>query len=58
MLGHSLGGVVGLALAGGGSGMSVQAVIGLGIKVAWTGEELDRARAAAHRPPDLVRLAG
>jgi pimeloyl-ACP methyl ester carboxylesterase len=51
VLGHSLGGVVGLALAGGGCPGSVQAVIGLGIKVAWTGEELDRAQAAAHRPP-------
>jgi pimeloyl-ACP methyl ester carboxylesterase len=29
----------------------VQAVIGLGIKVIWTGEDLDRAQAAAHRPP-------
>jgi pimeloyl-ACP methyl ester carboxylesterase len=29
----------------------MQAVIGLGIKVAWTAEELDRAQAAAHRPP-------
>ena len=51
VLGHSLGGVVGLALAGGGFPVSVQAVIGLGIKVVWTGEELDRARAAAHRSP-------
>jgi len=51
VLGHSLGGVVGLALASGESGVLVQAVIGLGIKVAWTGEELDRARAAAGRPP-------
>jgi pimeloyl-ACP methyl ester carboxylesterase len=51
VLGHSLGGVVGLALAGGGFPVSVQAVIGLGIKVAWTGDELDRAQAAAHRPP-------
>ncbi len=51
VLGHSLGGVVGLALAGGGSGVAVDAVIGLGIKVAWTGEELDRAQALAHRPP-------
>ena len=31
--------------------MPVQAVIGLGIKVAWTGEELDRAQAAAQRSP-------
>jgi len=51
VLGHSLGGVVGLALAGGGFAVPVQAVIGLGIKVAWTEEELDRARAAANRPP-------
>jgi pimeloyl-ACP methyl ester carboxylesterase len=51
VLGHSLGGVVGLALAGGGFDVAVQAVIGLGIKVAWTEEELDRARAVARRPP-------
>ena len=30
--------------------MAVQAVIGLGIKVAWTDEDLDRAQAAARRP--------
>ena len=51
VLGHSLGGVIGLALASGGFPVPVQAVIGLGIKVAWTGEELDRAQAAAQRSP-------
>lgn len=51
VLGHSLGGVVGLALASGEFGVPVQAVIGLGIKVVWTGEDLDRARAVARRPP-------
>ncbi len=51
VLGHSLGGVVGLALASGRFAVSVQAVIGLGIKVAWTDEDLDRARAAARRSP-------
>jgi pimeloyl-ACP methyl ester carboxylesterase len=51
VLGHSLGGVVGLALAGGGFGVPVQAVIGLGIKVSWTEDELDRAQALAHRSP-------
>ena len=51
VLGHSLGGVVGLALASDGFAVPVQAVIGLGIKVAWTREDLDRARAAARRPP-------
>jgi pimeloyl-ACP methyl ester carboxylesterase len=50
VLGHSLGGVVGLALASGRFPVPVQAVIGLGIKVVWTGEDLDRARAVAQRP--------
>jgi pimeloyl-ACP methyl ester carboxylesterase len=50
VLGHSLGGVVGLALADGGFGVSVQAVIGVGIKVLWTDDDLDRARAVAQRP--------
>jgi pimeloyl-ACP methyl ester carboxylesterase len=50
VLGHSLGGVVGLALAGGRFPVPVQAVIGLGIKVAWTDEDLDRAQAVARRP--------
>jgi pimeloyl-ACP methyl ester carboxylesterase len=51
VLGHSLGGVVGLALGSGRFGVPVQAVIGLGIKVAWTDDELDRAQALARRPP-------
>ncbi|MBV9821735.1 MAG: alpha/beta hydrolase [Actinobacteria bacterium] len=48
VLGHSLGGVVALALAAGGA--PVTAVTGLGIKVAWTGEELAKAQALAQRP--------
>jgi pimeloyl-ACP methyl ester carboxylesterase len=51
VLGHSLGGVVGLALASGRFPVPVRALIGLGIKVVWTGEDLDRAQAAARRPP-------
>jgi pimeloyl-ACP methyl ester carboxylesterase len=51
VLGHSLGGVVGLALASGEFDVQVRAVIGMGIKVVWTGEDLDRARALARRPP-------
>jgi pimeloyl-ACP methyl ester carboxylesterase len=51
VLGHSLGGVVGLALASGRFATQVQAVIGLGIKVVWAGEDLDRARAVARRSP-------
>lgn len=50
VLGHSLGGVVGLALASGRFAVPVQAVIGLGIKVIWTDEDIDRAQAAAGRP--------
>jgi len=50
VVGHSLGGVVGLALASGRFRVPVQAVIGLGIKVVWTDEDLDRARAVAQRP--------
>ena len=53
VLGHSLGGVIGLALASGGFPAGVDAVIGLGIKVEWTGEELDRARALARRAPAM-----
>ena len=49
-LGHSLGGVVALTLASGRFGVRVSAVCGLGIKVAWTEEELARARALSTRP--------
>jgi pimeloyl-ACP methyl ester carboxylesterase len=51
VLGHPLGGVVALALASGRFPVPVQAVIGVGIKLAWTQEELDRAQAAAGRAP-------
>lgn len=50
VVGHSLGGVVGLALGSGWFGVPVQAVVGVGIRVAWTEAELDRARALAERP--------
>jgi len=50
VVGHSLGGVVGLALGSGWFGVPVQAVVGLGIKVTWTADELERARALANRP--------
>jgi pimeloyl-ACP methyl ester carboxylesterase len=48
VLGHSFGGVIGLHLA---ARPGVRAVIGLGIKVAWTAEELARAAALAGRRP-------
>src|SRR4051812_5769383 len=48
VLGHSLGGGVGLAPAA--AGAPGAAVVGLGIKVAWTDEELAKAQALAQRP--------
>jgi len=48
VVGHSFGGVVGLHLAG---RPGVSAVIGLGIKSDWTGDELARAAAFAAKDP-------
>lgn len=50
VVGHSFGGVVGLHLAG---RPGVQAVVGVGIKVAWSGDELTGAAALAARPVKL-----
>ncbi|MDI5980290.1 alpha/beta fold hydrolase [Amycolatopsis magusensis] len=50
VLGHSLGGVLALTLASGWFGPSVSAVCGLGIKVRWTSEELEKAAAVAAKP--------
>ena len=48
VVGHSLGGVVGLGLAG--LVPAVRRVVGLGIKVEWSDDELAWARAMAERP--------
>jgi len=48
VVGHSFGGVVALHLAG---HPGVRSVVGLGIKVAWTPDELQRATALAARQP-------
>lgn len=50
VLGHSLGGVIALALASGWFGITVPAACGLGIKVRWTPEELAKAAEVAARP--------
>jgi len=50
VLGHSLGGVLGLALGSGWFGLPVAAVCGLGIKLHWSPEELVRAGELAARP--------
>jgi pimeloyl-ACP methyl ester carboxylesterase len=49
-IGHSLGGAVALALAGGWFGMQPSAVAGLGIKARWSQEELAKAAELAARP--------
>src|SRR5258708_32722418 len=54
VLGHSLGGVGGLALASGKFPVHVQAVIGLGIKIVWTRGGLGQAQAGGRRPPAWV----
>lgn len=51
VLGHSMGGVVGLVLANGAFDVPVKAVAGLGIKVSWTPEDLQRAAVLASREP-------
>ncbi len=50
VLGHSLGGAIGLALASGWFGVRVSGVCGLGIKVRWTDAELAKAAEVAARP--------
>jgi pimeloyl-ACP methyl ester carboxylesterase len=50
VIGHSMGGAVGINLASGGFGVDVAGVVGFGIKVSWAPEELERARALSQRP--------
>lgn len=50
VVGHSMGGVVALALASGWFGVEVPVVVGLGIKLRWSEEELLGARRLASRP--------
>jgi pimeloyl-ACP methyl ester carboxylesterase len=50
LLGHSLGGVIALAIASGWYRVPVSAVCGLGVKVRWTPEELAKAAELGARP--------
>lgn len=50
VLGHSLGGVIGLALGSGWFGVHVDRVVGVGIKVAWTDAEREYVAALAAKP--------
>jgi pimeloyl-ACP methyl ester carboxylesterase len=51
VLGHSMGGVVALALASGWFGWTPKAAFGLGIKINWTPQELAKLKARAAAPP-------
>jgi pimeloyl-ACP methyl ester carboxylesterase len=50
VLGHSLGGMLGLSLATGWYGVHVRRVVGVGIKVAWSDEERAGMAAQAQKP--------
>jgi pimeloyl-ACP methyl ester carboxylesterase len=50
VLGHSFGGVVGAVLGSGWFGVPVDRVVGVGVKIDWTDEEVSRAQAMARRP--------
>lgn len=51
VVGHSLGGPVGLALASGWFGVRPAHVVGIGIKVEWSAEDLERTQRLAAREP-------
>ncbi|MFC0436732.1 alpha/beta fold hydrolase [Kutzneria buriramensis] len=50
VIGHSLGGVLAVALASGWFGVDVRRAVAVGVKVEWTDDELAGATAMAHRP--------
>jgi pimeloyl-ACP methyl ester carboxylesterase len=51
--GHSMGGFIGILLAAERFGLQVAAVVGVGIKVRWSDEELDGMRRRAEQPARL-----
>ncbi len=51
LLGHSLGGVVAVDLAGPRHELPVRRVVAVGVKVAWTDDELTKAAAIGAKPP-------
>ena len=50
VLGHSMGGVVAMALATGWFGVKVRHVFAFGVKIGWTADEVARMKALAARP--------
>ncbi|NYT67592.1 alpha/beta fold hydrolase [Pusillimonas noertemannii] len=53
VVGHSLGGVVGMALGTGWFGVKVRRVLAFGVKTQWTADEIARSRALANNPVKL-----
>jgi pimeloyl-ACP methyl ester carboxylesterase len=57
VLGHSFGGVVGAALGSNMFGVTVDRVVGLGVKIDWSDDEIARAHAMSGRPPQVFGSA-
>ncbi len=57
VLGHSFGGVVGAMLGSNMFGVTVDRVVGLGVKIDWTDDEISRAHAMSGRPPQVFGSA-
>lgn len=53
IIGHSMGGAVGIALATDMFGVRVRRVVAFSVKVDWTEEDVGRARAVAQAPPRM-----
>jgi pimeloyl-ACP methyl ester carboxylesterase len=58
VLGHSFGGVIGMALATGWFGVAPHAVFGAGIKAAWSDAEVERLASMATQPPRRFATEG
>jgi pimeloyl-ACP methyl ester carboxylesterase len=57
VLGHSFGGVVGAVLGSGWYGVGVDRVVGVGVKIDWTPDEVAGALRMAARPPQVFPTA-
>ena len=53
LIGHSMGGVVGIALATGMFGVRVRRVVAFSVKVDWTDADVSRAQTVAQAPPRM-----
>jgi len=53
IIGHSMGGAVGIALATGMFGVRVRRVVAFSVKVDWTEDDVSRAQAVARAPPRM-----